>query len=163
MENTTNYVTNKVRGFEVVADAHRKHPTTIITLPKRGSKYSAGYDFYLQESVTIPPRASVLVWTDVKAYMQEDEVLKMYVRSSVGTKLGVVLKNGTGIIDSDYYSNENNDGNIGICLRNTNHSQTVTLEKGERVAQGIFQKYLVADEDNTESERTGGFGSTVID
>ena len=95
--------------------------------------------------------------------MQEEEIIKMYIRSSIGTKLGLVLKNGTGIIDSDYYSNEDNDGNMGICLRNTSHSQSVTLKKGERVAQGIFVKYLVADNDNADATREGGFGSTVID
>ena len=164
METMNTYTsTKKVRGVEVVADAHRKHPNTEIQLPKRGTKHSAGYDFYLPETITIAPRESVLIWSDVKAYMQEDEVLKMYIRSSIGTKLGLVLKNGTGIIDSDYYSNEDNDGNMGICLRNTSHSQSVTLKKGERVAQGIFVKYLVADNDNADATREGGFGSTVID
>ena len=52
---------------------------------------------------------------------------------------------------------------MGICLRNTSHSQSVTLKKGERVAQGIFVKYLVADNDNADATREGGFGSTVID
>lgn len=165
METVNNYKANpvKIRGFEVVADEHRKHSYTDILLPKRGTKHSAGYDFYLPETVTIAPRESVLIWTDVKAYMLEDEVLKMHIRSSIGTKLGLVLKNGTGIIDSDYYSNVDNDGNIGICLKNTNHSQEVTLMKGERIAQGIFEKYLIADDDLADSEREGGFGSTVIE
>lgn len=59
----------------------------------------------------------------------------------------------------DYYSNPDNDGNIGLVLRNeTNY--TVELKKGERIMQGVFVNYLVADDDDTKEVRDGGFGST---
>ncbi|HCJ4855189.1 TPA: dUTPase, partial [Listeria innocua] len=68
--------------------------------------------------------------------------------------------NGTGIIDSSYYSNPGNDGNIGIAIKNFS-SDLVEIESGERVAQGVFQKYLVADTDIVANEsRVGGVGST---
>jgi dUTP pyrophosphatase len=70
-----------------------------------------------------------------------------------------LLANGTGIIDSDYYQNPDNDGNIAFCLYNTN-DKPVLIEKGERIAQGIFINYLQADNGNTEIERIGGIGST---
>ena len=71
-----------------------------------------------------------------------------------------MLKNTTGVIDSSYYANPSNYGNIGICLYN-NSNVPVTIENQERIAQGVFQKYLVADEDNAlHAERTGGFGSS---
>ena len=70
-----------------------------------------------------------------------------------------MLKNLTAIIDSDYYENESNDGNIGICLYNYG-AKEVTIEKGERIAQGIFKQFLVADSGNTDKERNGGIGST---
>lgn len=91
---------------------------------------------------------------------QDDEVLLIHVRSSIGVKKGLMLKNTTGVIDSSYYANPDNHGNIGICLYN-NSDAPVTIESQERIAQGVFQKYLVADEDVTlHAERAGGFGSS---
>jgi len=88
----------KVRGFEEVSEQHKK-VNIETTLPTRGSKQSAGYDFYSKEQVVIKPGKQYVFWSDVKAYMMPGEVLEMYVRSSIGIKKGLVLSNGTGIID----------------------------------------------------------------
>lgn len=150
----------KLRGFEVVSDTNRKHKKVELNAPQRADAKSAGYDFFTPTDINIHPGRQVVVWTDVKAYMQENEVLQLFVRSSVGIKRGVVLANGTGIIDASYYNNPDNDGNIGICL--INNSKIVQhFEAGERIAQGIFTAYLVADDDNVlHNERKGGFGSS---
>lgn len=148
----------RTRGFE---------PTTLIKntlsdtkLPTRGSKHSAGYDFYSKENAEIKPGEKYLFWSDVKAYMLSGEVLEIYVRSSIGIKKGLTLANSVGIIDSDYYSNPDSDGNIGICLRNESDS-VQKIEIGERIAQGIFKQFLVADNiDEQVKERVGGIGST---
>ena len=149
----------KIRGFEIVKDEARKNKEKEIIIPTRGSKSSAGYDFYTPISFTLKPNQKMIVWTDIKAYMMEDEVLNIYVRSSIGIKKGLVLANGTGIIDSDYYSNIDNDGNIGIALTNIS-SEEVTIDENERIAQGIFIKFLEADNGNSNEERKGGIGST---
>ena len=104
------------RFFEVVKDEHRKNEGE-IKLPIRGSKHSAGYDFYSPVDITIQPNESAMIWTDVKANMYWDNVLLLFVRSSMG-KHPVVIANGTGVVDADYYSNEDNDGNIGFRLLN---------------------------------------------
>lgn len=146
------------RGFEVVSTKNRIGE--FVKLPQQGSENSAGYDFYLPENVVIPPKeGSKLIFTNVKAFMNRGEVLKLYIRSSIGIKQGIVLKNGTGIIDADYFNNENNEGNIGIVLYNTT-SKTVILNEGERIMQGIFTPYLKSSNCNTISQRKGGFGST---
>lgn len=151
----------KQRGFEIVAKKHRKHSTS-INLPVRSTQDSAGYDFYLPTDVVIKPRETEVVFSDVKAYMQPNEVLMVFVRSSIGIKKNVVLANGTGIIDADYYSNPSNDGNIGLPLHN-NSDETVILKAGERVAQGVFVPFLIADTGNTNNLRQGGTGSTNND
>ena len=103
---------NKIRGFEVVPDEFRKHPDVDIKLPQRNDKRSAGYDLRVPCRMVIPPHShSELEFTDVCAYMQDDEVLKVFVRSSIGCKKGLILANGTGIIDASYYPR-----NIGIKL-----------------------------------------------
>jgi dUTP pyrophosphatase len=147
------------RGFEIVKDNFRKNEGD-IQLPKRGDKRSAGYDFYSPVDLVIKAGETGFIWTDIKAFMQDDEVLLLYVRSSVGVKHGVVLSNGTGVVDASYFSNANNDGNIGIPLRNLSDKDFV-INKGDRIAQGIFMNYLVADDDNVmNEERKGGFGSS---
>ena len=149
----------RIRGFEVVKAEHRKNEGVEIQLPTRGSEDSAGYDFYAPHDVVIPANDKALIWTDVKAYMQDGEMLIALVRSSIGIKLGLMFANTVGIIDADYYENPSNDGNIGICLRNLT-DKDISISKGERIAQGIFQSFLVADNGNTKKERVGGIGST---
>jgi dUTP pyrophosphatase len=151
---------NKIRGFEPVSKEFKKYEfIENIKLPTRSTKNSAGYDFYSPIDIIITPQTSMIIWTDVKAYMQPNEVLMLYVRSSIGIKKGLTLANGTGIVDSDYYSNPDNDGNIGICLYN-NRSFPVEIKAGERIAQGVFMNYLIADNGNTDEIRGGGIGST---
>ena len=147
------------RGFEIVKDEFRKHPNVEIQLPTRGSKISAGYDFYLPCDLILQPGEKTCVWSDVKAYMQEGEVLMLHVRSSIGIKKGLMLSNITGVIDADFFNNPNNDGNIGIALYNYSN-ETVELKHGERICQGVFIPFLVADNGNTDKERVGGIGST---
>lgn len=126
-------------------------------LPTRGSATAMAYDFYAADDYVVAPNAIVKVWTDVKAYMQENECLIINVRSSMGGKF--MLANTSGWIDSDYYSNEGNDGNIGIFLKNISDN-VQEIKKGDRIAQGAFFNFLVADNGNTDNVRVGGFGST---
>ena len=145
------------RGFEVVRDKHRTADGE-IKLPVRSDTRSAGYDFYSPVDIVIPPNESRLFFTDVKAYMEDYEVLMLYVRSSMGKK-HVVIANGTGIIDASYYNNPDNDGNIGFRLLNLGKEDYV-IRKGDRIGQGVFMKYLITDDDNATGDRTGGFGSS---
>ena len=147
---------NKIRGFEVISDEFRKHPDVDIQLPQRNDKRSAGYDLRVPCRMVIPPHShSELEFTDICAYMQDDEVLKVFVRSSIGCKKGLILANGTGIIDASYYPR-----NIGVKFYNTTNEEVV-LEENERVCQCIFEKYLTADNDDCMNEnRHGGFGSS---
>lgn len=144
------------RGFEPVVESKRKNK--YYHLPTRGTKNSSCYDFYSPNEYMVKPNEIVKIWTDIKAYMRNDETLLITVRSSMGGKF--MLANTIGIIDSDYYGNVENDGNIGIFLKNISN-QTQLIKKGDRIAQGKFEKYLIADNDYCLSEtRTGGFGST---
>ena len=137
-----------VRGFL------RDNEELDTKLPERQTKASAGYDFYVIEDVEIPAYGTVMLPTNVKAYMQEDEVLMLYARSSLAIKRGLILQNTTGIIDSDFFPHE-----IKVALRNTT-DKPVKLLKNERCAQGIFLKYLVSDNGNLDNTRDGGIGST---
>lgn len=145
---------NKLRGFE------RVKQTNNGIIPTRADDRSAGYDFYTFEKVIIPPKQMVKVSTGIKAYMQKDEVLMLYVRSSSGIKKNLMLANGTGVIDSSYYGNSDNDGDI-ICALYNYGNETQVIEAGDRIVQGVFVKYLTTDNDNTTNKtRLGGIGSS---
>lgn len=146
----------KIRGFKVVSPNMRKTTEEVI-LPTRSTKKAMAYDFYANDNYIVEPNQTVKIWTDVKAYMREDEGLILNIRSSMGGKF--MLANTQGWIDSDYYSNESNDGNIGIFLINISDSP-IEILRGARVAQGMFINFLVADNGNTDNERVGGFGSS---
>ena len=145
------------RYFEVVSDKFRKNKGEII-LPTRATKSSIAYDFYSPVTITIPPMQSIMIWTDVKAHFNEDEALLLNVRSSMG-KHPVMIANTQGWIESDYYNNPDNDGNIGCRLFNLS-TEPYVIHVGDRIMQGMFIKYLVADNGNTDNTRQGGFGSS---
>lgn len=159
----------KKRGFEVA----RGFENSDIALPVRSTKNSAGYDFSAAEDIEIPsyyvqllekitkkePIKPTLIKTGIKAYMEADELLYIYNRSSNPLKKGLVLANSVGIIDSDYYGNPDNDGHIMFAFYNF-MPFSVKISKGDKIGQGIFGKFLKADGDIQATERTGGFGST---
>ena len=150
---------NRTRGFEIVRDDARKFADNEIKLPTRGTTKAMAYDFYSNDDYVVAPGEVAKVWTDVKAYMGDNECLILNVRSSMGGRF--MLANTSGWIDSDYYSNESNDGNIGVFLKNIGTVAQV-INKGERIAQGAFFNFLVADNGNTDTIRDGGFGSTGV-
>lgn len=121
-------------------------------MPVRGTARSAGYDFCAREDCVIPARGTGLIRTGVTAFMAADEWLMLKARSSLALKKHLIA--GAGVVDSDYYPNE-----IGFVIHN--HSDEDYLVKaGERIGQGIFMKYLLAEDDVALVAREGGFGST---
>ena len=147
----------RTRGFEVVT----LYESSGVHLPERKTGASTGYDFAAAESVEIAPGEGKLVPTGVKAYMQENEVLLVYIRSSAAFKKHLMLMNGVAVIDADYYGNADNEGHIIVPLYNYG-KEPVHIAAGERIAQGIFTRYLTADGDaaGCGAARGGGFGST---
>lgn len=147
----------RIRGFEFVAVYQDKG----LSLPIRSTQSAAGYDIAAVEDIVLAPSEIALIPTGLKAYMQEKEVLYLFDRSSNPRKKGLVLINSVGVIDRDYYNNAENEGHIFVQMKNILQSP-VTITAGERIAQGIFMPYLLADgdTDTTGETRTGGFGST---
>lgn len=174
---------SKQRGFEIVTAYQGKE----IKLPIRATHHAAGYDFEAAEDCLVPSiwkvllkskqslnenndfslgdenrkhLKSTLVPTGIKAYMGEDEFLQLANRSSNPIKNQLLLPNGIGVIDSDYYGNESNEGHIYFQFINYGIKDHL-IKKGDRIGQGIFLPFLKADNGrNTEKNRSGGFGSS---
>lgn len=148
-----------MRKFEMVKKEFRKYSEDEVNLPIRSTKNSAGYDMFSPVDIVIPAGKVETVWTNIKVACNSDEFVMVCVRSSMG-KRGVSLANDVGIVDSDYYSNPSNDGNIGVMLRN-NSDVDFVISKGDKIAQAIFMKYLTVDDEVvSDKERVSGFGST---
>ena len=173
-------MSNKIRGFEVldefkekVVEILKRDPESYFIsedqlanlstnygdedywLPRRGTSGSAGYDIRSIEDVIINPGEVKLVGTGLTAYMLEDEEWQIRPRSGSALKLGLSVLNAPGTVDSDYYGKH-----IRVIM--INHSKEVRdIKAGDKIAQGVFEKYLIADDDNSiSSTRDGGFGST---
>lgn len=146
----------KCRGFEPVREECKK-TVGEPTLPTLGTSDSMACDFYANKDYKVEPNEICKIWTDVKAYMQKYEGLIINVRSSMGGKF--MLANTQGWIDKDYYSNESNDGNIGVFLYNIS-DETQYIKKGDRIAQGMFIQFLPVDNVFSDKVRKGGYGST---
>lgn len=142
-----------MRGFEKISTNEKG------ILPSRQTAKSAGYDISVIESAVIKPGEIKVLPTGLKAYMEEDVYLSLHVRSSLGIKKKLILANITGIIDSDYYNNPDNEGHIMVALLNTG-SEEVVVEANERVCQGIFTRFLITEDDTASGARSGGIGST---
>ena len=148
------------RKFEFVK---RLKDVKDLKLPERATQSSSGYDFFAIEDIEIPPfcrgNSPALIATGIKAQMEEDEFLMLANRSSNPSKKKLLLANGIGVIDADYYSNESNDGEIFFSFYNMS-KETVLITKGEKIGQGIFVKFAKVGEDKATSKRKGGIGST---
>ena len=156
-----------MRKFDVISinqfnkdfkDTDTKYDDIII--PKRSTKFSAGYDFYMPYDLTIKKNEVVLIPTGIKVMLNPDEFLGIYIRSSLGFKYNLRMCNQVGIIDSDYYNNTSNEGHIFVKLKNEGDNDII-LKKHDRYVQGIIQKYYIVDnEKEIEDIRVGGIGSS---
>lgn len=131
-----------------------------ITLPRRATSGSAGYDFCSTCDVSLQPGESVKIPTGIRARMEEGWVLLLYPRSGLGFRYRMQLANTVGVIDSDYYGSDN-EGHIQIKITNDSRDgKVLQIKTGEAFAQGVFMEYGITMDDEAVSTRNGGFGST---
>ena len=129
-------------------------------IPTRSTANSAGYDLISPDDFIIEPGEKQLIWLGIKSKMEPDDVLMLFPRSSMG-RLGVRFGNTVGIVDSDYYNNPGNEGEIALDFVNDGHIPWKVC-RGDKVGQAIFTKYLITDDDNVTAPRIGGWGSTGV-
>lgn len=100
-----------------------------------------------------------LVSTGMKCHLEPNQYLELSVRSSTPLKHWILMGNGVGIIDSDYFNNSYNEGEIFFQLVNFSPI-AIQLKRGDRIGQGIIKTYGLVDDDILGGKRDGGFGST---
>lgn len=147
-----------MRKFEVVQDWAIQYGMKEVKLPQRSTAKAAGYDFFSPVATTIAPGETVKIHTNIKVLMPDNEALILCNRSSYGPK-GIVMPNGIGLIDADFYGNKTNDGNMSFVLKNTTQAD-FEIKVGDKIGQGFFIQYFTVDDDDAHGTRNGGFGST---
>ena len=131
-----------------------------IKLPLRATKYSAGYDFYSPFDFTLNPGETIKIPTGIRAKMREDYALFLLPRSGLGFKYRLQLNNTIGLIDADYFYSDN-EGHIFAKITNdSNEGKVISVKKGEAFIQGVFLSYGITEDDEVNTIRNGGFGST---
>ena len=130
-----------------------------LKLPSRSTKHSAGYDFVAPFTFKVEKNKKYIIPTGVKCEMSEDKVLLCFPRSSYGFKYGFRLLNTTGVIDSDYYNNTDNEGHIMLGFMT---DEDMMIIKGSKLFQAVITKFYTTEDDNSTEDRKGGIGSTGV-
>lgn len=131
-----------------------------IKLPKRATKKSAGYDFFAPYDFSLAPGETIKIATGIRVLLDDDKFLMCAPRSGHGFKARVQLDNTIGIIDADY-SESSNEGHIHVKLTNDSHTgKTISVARGDGMIQAIILPYFKVDDDDSTTQRDGGFGST---
>ena len=154
---TRDYI--KCKSYKEDSEQGKKEAKEIwenIKLPKRSTKYSAGYDFFIPYTQYFSALDEILIPTGIRFKCDDDKFLMCVPRSGLGFKYGMRLRNTCGIIDSDYY-NSSNEGHIMCKICCEDH---FTLEEGKALMQGIILPYYKVEDDLSDGVRDGGFGST---
>jgi dUTP pyrophosphatase len=132
-----------------------------LSLPKRATRGSAGYDFFAPVDFILKPGETIRIPTGIRVKMEKDWVLQLYPRSGLGFKFRLQLNNTVGIIDSDYYYSDNEGHIMARITNDSNEGKTIDLKCGTGFMQGIFLQYGITLDDETDEVRNGGFGSTT--
>ena len=129
-----------------------------VTLPRRATAGSAGYDFFAPSDLELAPGDTLSVPTGIRAQIDPGWALLLFPRSGLGFKYRLQLNNTVGVVDSDYFD-ALNEGHIFIKLHNAG-DRPLSIQRGEAFAQGVFLPFGLTEDDDARGERTGGFGST---
>lgn len=156
-----NFLSALAADFPQFTETERTAMYEAVKLPKRATKGSAGYDFFAPFPFTLAPGETIKVPTGIRVRMEEDWVLQLFPRSGLGFKYRLQLNNTVGIIDSDYYTSDNEGHIFAKVTNDSNENKTLTIGQGEGFMQGIFLQYGITEDDEACEIRNGGFGSTT--
>lgn len=131
-----------------------------IQIPKRATKGSAGYDFFLPIAICLNPKEVIKIPTGIRVEIAQGWVLQLFPRSSLGFKYRFQLNNTVGIIDSDYVYSDNEGHIFSKMMNDSVEEKVLELKQGAGFMQGIFLPFGICEDDHVETLRNGGFGST---
>ena len=146
------FVTNDM-PIEIIKEIWEK-----IKFPRRATNGSAGYDFSSPFPFCLQSGQSVNIPTGISATIAPGWFLMMLPRSGLSFHYGTRLANTASVVDSDYFYSEN-EGHIFAKLT---CEKNLSLQNGDRFAQGIFLPFGIIETDDAIAVRNGGIGSTGV-
>lgn len=156
--------TGESAGYDLVAAEDYIIPSAFQLCAEAANVWNVSEDeFVTLEQMSQFTKATnykpTLVSTGMKCKLDHGSFLQLSVRSSSPLKYWLMLANGVGIIDADYYNNPDNEGEIFLQIYNLSPFN-IQIKEGEAIGQGIILPYGVTEDDVVMGDRTGGFGST---
>jgi dUTP pyrophosphatase len=156
--------TSMSAGYDLVAAEDYIIPSAFQLCAEAANVWNVSEDeFVTLEQMSQFTKATnykpTLVSTGMKCKLDHGSFLQLSVRSSSPLKYWLMLANGVGIIDADYYNNPDNEGEIFLQIYNLSPFN-IQIKEGEAIGQGIILPYGVTEDDVVMGDRTGGFGST---
>ena len=142
---------------DIVIPSYSNQMSEMVQWGRTGHIYTLTEMANFTKQLKIKP---ILVPTGIKCSLDPNTYLELSARSSTPLKHWIILANGVGIIDADYYNNPDNEGHIYFQVINLS-TFDIQLKKGDKIGQGIIKHYLITDDDNASGQRLGGFGSTT--
>lgn len=156
------YTANKIKqNYEILFCLYKSRTIDGLNFNKKLDECST-YSLKEMEQITKKTKARpTLVPTGYKIELDKGQCAELLIRSSSPLKYWLILANSVGLIDEDYAGNKDNDGEIFFQVINLSQAQ-IKIKKGEIIGQCKISNYIVTEDDNdTENERIGGFGSTT--
>ena len=141
---------------DIVIPSYSNQMSEMVQWGRTGHIYTLTEMANFTKQLKIKP---ILVPTGIKCSLDPNTYLELSVRSSTPLKHWIILANGVGIIDADYYNNPDNEGEIFFQIINLSPFP-IMLHKGDAIGQGIIKKYMTTIDDEANGSRSGGFGST---
>jgi len=130
-----------------------------LPLPEYQTVGAVAFDLYSRIDMEIAPKSFGLVPLNIVVETPKGFVFMVAARSSTAKKKGLFMANSVGIIDQDYCGEEDE---VKFMAYNFT-DDVVKIEKGERIAQGMFLPVEKAEFnvlEKMEEKSRGGFGST---
>lgn len=132
-----------------------------LPAPAYAKPGDAGADLRSRVDFELEPGERALVPTGVAIALPEGYVGLVHPRSGLATKNGITIVNAPGTVDSGYR------GELMVTLLNTDKTKSFHVQRGDRIAQLVIQKYehatfTVVDELDQTERGSSGFGSSGI-
>jgi dUTP pyrophosphatase len=140
------------------------HKKEYVKIPQYATPGSAGVDLqaFIEFTITLAPGETCKIPTGFGVHIKDPTIVgKIYPRSGLGSK-GLILGNGTAVIDSDY------QGQIFIVAWNRNTDRSIDIMPDDRIAQLVFERVtqvdfnLVTEFEDATLRGEGAFGSTGV-
>ena len=131
-----------------------------ITIPTRATRNASGHDFVTPFAFNLAPGESIKIPTGIRMIADQQVWVLAMPRGGLGCKYWLQLDNTVGNVDGNYWESDI-EGHVFAKITNDGkEGKVLELNAGDRFMQGVILPYLKTDDDDVQTLRNGGHGST---